>query len=167
MLGHRCATYGTGPLGSAGDGCDDTAEYIVLGVLTVAVVGVAWASRAACVVAGAVLASSSVYHVVFGEGTMAAAVRVAKDDSLGHGIVLAVINTREVTVVLTVALIAWFLSWVSCAWKARIAANVYALLAAIAVPVAATLEDAVYLDMFDWVGVATGAFIMAVGVPAT
>ncbi|MGB0549523.1 MAG: hypothetical protein ACPGR8_10345 [Limisphaerales bacterium] len=97
MLLPRCDTWATGPIGTLGDGCNDTAEWAFNGACVVAVFAVVGATRRLLPAIGAVLACSSLYHVVFGEGTLAEASAVAVSDGAVCGAVLALINTREIT----------------------------------------------------------------------
>lgn len=114
--------YGTGPLGSLGDGCHDAVEGTTVAVLTVATVaavvatvrggGCAWGrplQRAVRVTALAVLAMSSAYHIAFGEDWA----DTAPDDFR------AAVNTRDHTVPTQTAVISivWMLGTYPAQWS--------------------------------------------------
>ena len=114
--------YGTGPLGSLGDGCHDAAEGTTVAVLTVAtaaaVVATYRSGGCACglplartvrITALAVLAMSSAYHIAFGEDW---------SDTAPDGF-RAAVNTRDHTVPVQTAVIAtvWlFAAMVGRSW---------------------------------------------------
>lgn len=101
--------YGTGPLGSLGDGCHDAVEGTTVAVLTVvtvaAVVATVRGGGCACglplartlrITALAVLAMSSAYHIAFGEDWADTAPDAFR----------ATVNTRDHTVPVQTAVIA-------------------------------------------------------------
>ena len=155
----RCPTWGTGPIGTAGDGCHDLVEAIFLGVVTAIVAAAtvrAGPERRVTALLGSTLAASSIYHVVFGEGTIADAVAVAEGGNPPHAAVLALVNSRELTVPATTAVVGW--------WVRTPAAAVAAAAVAISVPLASYdhLPGAVgALAAMDVVGFLCGVWIAA------
>ena len=167
-----CADWGRGPVGQIGDGCTDIAEGVVVAVLTVWWTWATVKGWNACATvpaaAGAALAASSLFHVMFGEGDMTTAAAVVTgsgdSDSVAHGIVLALVNTREVTVVATVwgVSVAVWLFGAPPPWI-RIAIAMYSALTA-AAAAAAHIEFATKVKWYiayDAVGALLGAAILA------
>jgi hypothetical protein len=145
-LNAECAEYGTGPVGTVSDGCGDTVEYVGLAVLTVTAVA------ATCVrphaFASVVLFCTSVFHLVWGEGTIETSRHV---ETWNHVAVLIAFNTREVTVPVTTSTLCFFAS------GSRISAA-YALLAWALIPTVSYLPT-VYFTVFDSLGVLLGAVL--------
>ena len=114
--------YGTGPLGSLGDGCHDALEGLTVAVLTLATaaaVMATWRSggcacgpplaRTVRITALAVLAMSSLYHIAFGE----AWADDAPDDFR------AAVNSRDHTVPIQTSVLAtvWMVAALGKSWS--------------------------------------------------
>jgi hypothetical protein len=101
--------------------------------------------------------------VFYSEGDLHVAIDVATDGDVGHAVVLAVLNTREVTVPATV----WAIIFVvRCAadptLNLRIVLWLYGLFAtATAALVGAKLSVPLLLTVFDVTGVVVGGHIMS------
>ena len=96
-----CTTWGTGPLGTLGDGCaDDNAEWATATLLTLTCVAVIsrGAGPVANRVAGALLSATCGYRVLFGIGDVEVAVDAGVEGNILHGVVLGIFSTREFTV---------------------------------------------------------------------
>ena len=158
MLLSKCSGWGTGPIGTAGDGCNDIGEYTFYGasgVILLVLMCLAAPSDRFRVLIGFTLAASSLYHVVYGEGTMSDAIKVAESDSLEHGILLALLNTREVTVLFFAGFVAW--------WYPSLTSKIYGLLAGVTATLASWDSISIIsgiLTFADGFGVVTGVYIV-------
>ena len=165
MLLSKCSTWGTGPIGTTGDGCYDIGEYVFHGsslAILILILFLAGPSDRFRVLIGFTLAASSLYHVVYGEGTMRDAIKVAESDSLEHGILLALVNTREITVLFFAGFVAW--------WYPSIISKTYGLLAG--VTAAMTSWDSIstvsgIIIFADAFGVVTGVYVATTSLSET
>lgn len=115
MLLAKCATWGAGPVGTIGDGCDDTLEYSFAGGSVAVILGVTFLlapkAQRVRVFCGLVLAIYALHRLVFGEGTLKQAVSVAEQHSMEKGVAHALLNSREVTVTLVAIAVAYLYPW--------------------------------------------------------
>jgi len=107
-----CDNWGKGPIGSLWDYCGegargDVAEGITLSLLSLLVIAaMVVGPRDVNTLAGSVLVATSTFHVLYGEGDMLV-VRDMARESWERAAVLALVNTREITVLAVTNIIAW------------------------------------------------------------
>lgn len=171
----NCDTWGTGPLGTLYDGCGsgstgDHAELATVVVLTILValsVGLS-VGRLANRLAGSVLVATSAFHVVWGEGDMNVVTYEADHGDLEHAVVLAAINTREITVTATTAALVGAVSFFGeVSWLARGLLMVYTGWAGLCAWAATSTwsHAGATIAWFDISGVALGVVVFLEGAP--
>ena len=155
----KCETWGSGPIGTLGDGCDDQLEIGVLVGSVVFVAAVLYVYRSVISFAGALLAATSLYHAIFGEGSLLDV--IDNRDNTGHAIALAAFNTREFTVPMTVGVLSTVVTCCSSApWFLRLVLYVYAFITTAMAPAAHSGDTDVAFLIYDLAGVAVGLTLL-------
>lgn len=172
----QCDTWGTGPIGTLWDGCgagatSDGAELGTAIALAALVAAAVLLSRGRLTnrLAGSVLAATSAFHVVWGEGDFNVVTHEAEHGDVEHAVVLAVFNTREITVPATTAVLTGCVAWFGVAPAlTRGLLSLYTAWAGLCAWAATSSWDhaAATIAWFDISGVALGVVVFLEGAPS-